>query len=193
MLLLQTTIQRGRAHGVAGGLAMGAVDGGYALLATTAGLWLSLTLSNWTNWIELAGGVVLIVLAFDIWWRARSRPNPNGISRTKIGTQMQGGRVVFTGLKFAGATMLNPPTALYFLAIAPLVGNYAASSESLLQVAFGFSLGVWLASSSWQQAVVAGSYWLSHRITARWQYRIAAVGALLIVGFGMAAIWLGLN
>ena len=171
---------------------MGMVDGCYALIATTAGLWLSKSLSDWTNWIELAGGVVLILLAFDIWWRARLRHiqnNPDGI----LGTRSQEGRASLTGLKFAAATALNPPTALYFLAIAPLVGTYAANSESLLQVAAGFSLGVWLSSSSWQQAVVAASFWLSHRITANWQYRIAVVGAALIIGFGIAAIWLGLS
>jgi threonine/homoserine/homoserine lactone efflux protein len=193
LLLIQTTIQRGRAHGIAGGIAMGLVDGGYALIATTAGLWLSRLLSGWTNWIELFGGLLLIALAFDIWWRAKQRVASGAIHEPEQTAQAAGGEVLSTGAKFAGATILNPPTALYFLAIAPVVGSYAASTSSLWSAAVGFALGVWLASSSWQQAVVAGSHWLAHRINPVWQYRIGVFGALLILGFGAAAIWLGFN
>jgi len=193
MLLVQTTLQRGRAHGVAGGVAMGLVDGAYALVATTAGLWLSRTLATWTNWIELIGGGLLVLLAIDIWLRARRQLNVDRKNLVAESPAVAGGAILTSGVKFAGATLLNPPTALYFLAIAPVVGNYAAATDSLWSAATGFALGVWLASSTWQQAVVAGSFWLSHRITAVWQYRIGLVGALLIVGFGAAAIWLGLH
>lgn len=193
LLLIQTTLNRGRAHGIAGGLAMGVVDGGYALLATTAGMWLSQTLSSWANLIELAGGAVLILLAFDIWWRARNMLGERRKSQITTDGRPRGGLVIATGLKFAGATILNPPTALYFLAIAPLLGTYAAGATSIVDVALGFSIGVWLASSAWQQAVVAGSYWLAGRITPQWHFRVATVGAFLIVGFGLIAIWLGFN
>lgn len=193
LLLIQTTIQRGRAHGIAGGIAMGLVDGGYALIATTAGLWLSRLLAGWTNWIELLGGLLLIALAVDIWWRAKKRVASGAAQVQPQNPQAAGGEIVSTGAKFAGATILNPPTALYFLAIAPVVGNYAASTTSLWSAAAGFALGVWLASSSWQQIVVAGSHWLAHRINPVWQYRLGVVGALLILGFGAVAIWLGFN
>lgn len=193
MLLIQTTMQRGRGHGMSGGFAMGIVDGAYALIATTAGLWLSQALSQWTNAIELVGGFILILLALDIWWRSRLRFRSDDKSPSAAGEAAIAGEYVTTGLKFAGATFLNPPTALYFLAIAPVVGRYAASSDALWPAAAGFALGVWLASSTWQQAVVAGSSWLSHRITPIWQYRLGIFGALLILIFGVVALWLGVS
>jgi threonine/homoserine/homoserine lactone efflux protein len=92
-----------------------------------------------------------------------------------------------TYLTFVSATAINPPTALYFLAIAPSIGPLAGDAPWL--GAAVFALGVFVASVGWGNALAAVGTGLRQITTNRVRAALGILGGALIVvlAFGLAA------
>jgi threonine/homoserine/homoserine lactone efflux protein len=84
--------------------------------------------------------------------------------------------------------VVNPPTALYFLAIAPNVANmgFALSVET----AFVFAGSVFVGSLVWQEALVFAGLAIRGITSNRFRTWFGLVGGILIIAL---AISIGLN
>jgi threonine/homoserine/homoserine lactone efflux protein len=85
---------------------------------------------------------------------------------------------------FAGATILNPPTALYFLGIAPSVAQF--ESENFLISALVFALGVFVGSIIWQQGLALAGTTLRKFAQNRVRIFFGLLGGTLIIALAVA-------
>jgi threonine/homoserine/homoserine lactone efflux protein len=183
IMLINTTLEKGWRHGVAGASAMATVDFLYALTVFLLGSAIASFFADWGQLLSqigalilLALGVIMLVQNIDL-----MRSNSTEISEAKSGK---------TALKtfglFAFATAVNPPTALFFLGIAPSVAQHASSNT--LIYAFTFAIGVFVGSVIWQQVLaLAGS---ALRKFAQRKVRIffGLIGGVLIVLLALALL-----
>jgi threonine/homoserine/homoserine lactone efflux protein len=84
---------------------------------------------------------------------------------------------------FAGATILNPPTALYFLGIAPSVANL--ESTNVVASAFTFAVGVFVGSVIWQQALALTGTTLRRFAQDRVRVFFGLIGGALIIALAV--------
>ncbi|MEN9748255.1 MAG: hypothetical protein RLZZ603_947 [Actinomycetota bacterium] len=87
---------------------------------------------------------------------------------------------------FIGATVVNPPTALYFLAIAPNVANLGYSLNPTTVTVF--ALSVLVGSLVWQEALVLAGLSIRSITTNRVRAWIGLTGGLLIIGLAISVL-----
>lgn len=187
ILLISTTLSRGWRYGVAGGLAMATVDFFYSITVFLLGGAILTFLGDWKSPLAIAGAAILVLLGVLTLLR-----NLN-LLRQKQGEPVVrvGSKGVFaTGVTFAVGTVINPPTALYFLAITPAVATLA---DSGLEVGFIFSLGVFIGSGIWQQALAIGGHGLRRLLNPRVRAAIGVVGGVLIIALAITLMARGIQ
>uniref|UniRef100_UPI0026010C1F LysE family translocator n=1 Tax=Rhodoluna sp. TaxID=1969481 RepID=UPI0026010C1F len=120
IMLINTTLEKGWRHGVAGASAMASIDFSYALLVFLLGHAVSSFFSTWGQLLSFVGAAILLALGITTLIRNFKliKASAEEVSAAKVGATP-----AKTYLLFAGATILNPPTALYFLGIAPSVAQ----------------------------------------------------------------------
>ncbi|MDE2592286.1 MAG: LysE family transporter [Actinomycetales bacterium] len=180
ILLIETTTTRGWRFGATGGFAMASVDFAYALAVFLLGSAVAGFLATWGQAMTLVGAAILIWIGFSTLTKNLKRlkhtqalAEPQRDPRATSGTS-----ILKTFGIFAGATLVNPPTALYFLAIAPTVAHSASASFTSALI---FGLGVFLGSVIWQQTLAAGGLLLRKSTGPRLQAITGVVGGLLIL------------
>lgn len=172
---------------MAAAAAVASVDLLYAGVATAVGPWVATALAGVEAWVRLMSAVVLGVIA--CWGlRASQRPRAMGTSpgdgpaepgATKYTDPTPGGVPVQDDrgahgrifLRFAALTLINPTTALYFVALTTAQGAELSGGTAGLV----FVGTVFLASLLWQQTLVLVSAALGSRLpdSARiWTFRI---------------------
>lgn len=184
LLLIQTTLKNGLRVGLVSGLGMASVDWGYALLVFLVGGAISSFLSQWGQVLTWLGSSVLIVLGvLTVRSNWKSSPITESASTTETDSATR------SYLKFVAATVVNPPTALYFLALAATLGSKADfSSMSASQVALSaaaFSVGVFIGSGLWQESLAVGSSFLRSHLSPAVRRWIGIASGLLIVGLAL--------
>ena len=122
IMLIGVTMQKGWRHGVVGALGMAIVDFSYALTVFLIGQVILSFLGQWNLILIVAGGLILLALGINtliqnlLLLKTKDlEPKPN-----KSGATIWGTLVIFMA-----ATLLNPPTALYFIALTPSVAPLA--------------------------------------------------------------------
>lgn len=195
IMLIQTTTTRGWRQGATGALAMASVDFSYAFVVFLIGGAVSSFLATWGKALTLLGAAILIWLGASTLFRniARLRAvasDPaSGTQSSSVESESASGSLSKTFLVFAGATVVNPPTALYFLAIAPTV---ARSASADIWSALIFGLGVFIGSVIWQQTLAGGGLLLRKLTGARLQAITGIVGGALILGLAVSVAFRGL-
>jgi threonine/homoserine/homoserine lactone efflux protein len=178
IMLVNTTISRGWRHGASGALGMASVDFGYALLVFLAGRLIHSWLSDYGVWLGVGGALILLFLGAQTLIR-------NLRLLGKPGSELSGsvgGKTIFgTYSIFVGATVMNPPTALYFLAIAPNLSGL--SSEVFAPLVF--ALGVFIGSLIWQEGLALAGIGLRQITSNRIRPWIGAIGGLLIIALAV--------
>jgi len=148
IMLINTTLEKGWRTGVAGASAMATVDFLYALTVFLLGHAVSSFFATWGQLLSLLGAGVLL-------WLGAATLLRNLLLMRSASEDVTDSKYASTPLKtffvFAGATILNPPTALYFLGIAPSVAQI--ETDNFLLSALVFALGVFVGSVIWQQAL----------------------------------------
>ena len=180
ILLVSTSIERGWRHGALGALGMASVDGLYAVAVYWLGSAIAGILAAWRLQLGMAGALILLALAGQLLLRNVK------LLRAKNSTEV---REVPTGSagktfgKFVLATIVNPPTALYFLAIAPTVSAYATDAGQAAQSSAGlvFAGGVFLGSLVWQQTLAAGGGSLRRITGVRARAILGLVGGVAMI------------
>lgn len=171
LLVIQRTLQRGSAVGLATGLGA-AADGLYGAIGAFGVNWLMQALQAARVPLALAGGAFLLALAWRCWTAAPAAQ----AARTEGARGLLG--------SFAGTFMLtlaNPATILSFIAIFGSLGARASGASPGLMI-----LGVLLGSALWWLLLSMTVGRLRTRFDRRWQKRVNRASALLLAGF---AIW----
>lgn len=188
IMLVNTTISRGLRHGVVGALGMASVDGLYALAVFVIGGVIAAALASLKMVLGLVGASILLVLGLQTLIR---NLRLIGTPELQASANLTGGSVVKTFGTFVAATVVNPPTALYFLAIAPNVANLGFSLS--IETAAVFAVSVLIGSLIWQEALVFAGLLIRGITTNAFRAWLGAVGGLLIVALafsiGYQSIW----
>jgi threonine/homoserine/homoserine lactone efflux protein len=188
IMLVNTTISRGLRHGVVGALGMASVDGIYALAVFVIGGFIAAALASLKVWFGLVGAGILLVLGIQTLVRNLQlvgKPDLQDSHSTSSGSSVK------TFGTFVLATVVNPPTALYFLAIAPNVANlgFPLSLENVIV----FASAVFIGSLLWQEALVVSGLAIRGITTNAFRVWLGVIGGLLIIGLavsiGYQTIW----
>lgn len=181
IMLINTTLERGWRSGVAGASAMATVDFLYALTVFLLGSVVAVFFATWGQVLSLGGAAILLLLGLSTLIRniKRMRGDEQQIDSAKFGRTPLG-----TFFIFAGATIVNPPTALFFLGLAPTVAQF--DSSSALTGAFTFAIGVFVGSVIWQQTIALTASYLRRYAQNRVRTISGLIGGLLIIGLAIA-------
>lgn len=183
IMLINTTLEKGWRHGVAGASAMATVDFLYALTVFLLGSAIASFFADWGQLLSqlgalilLALGVIMLVQNIDL---IRSKA-------TEISEGKSGKTATKTFGLFILATAVNPPTALFFLGIAPSVAQYASSN--ILINAFTFAIGVFVGSAIWQQVLAFTGNTMRKFAQRRVRIFFGLIGGVLIVVLALALL-----
>jgi len=184
ILLITTTIAKGRKLGSLGALAMASVDFTYALVVFAVGSIVLQAITPLVFPLRVIGSVVLVVVAIQLWRNAKnSKLEAREVSKDSTRNSLA------TYATFFGLTVINPATAFYFLAITPSVAQVSLGGGLSFNV-FYFGLGVFTGSVIWQFALVFSAHFLSKRMTLKMQRALQYSGAALIA---LLSVWLFLK
>jgi threonine/homoserine/homoserine lactone efflux protein len=181
IMLINTTLEKGWRHGVAGASAMASIDFSYALVVFLLGHAVSTFFSTWGQLLSLLGALILLALGLITLVRNIRLIRK---SATEVSAAKSGSTPARTYLLFAGATILNPPTALYFLGIAPSVAQ--VSAENFLASALVFALGVFVGSVIWQQALALTGTTLRRFAQNKFRIFFGLIGGALIIALAVS-------
>lgn len=188
ILLINTTMTRGWRHGALGALAMAVIDFSYALVVFLVGALIANFLSDWGVLLTLAGAAILLALGAQTLIRNLALLNqPDRLDNIAVSKGSLGN----TFVTFAGATVLNPPTALYFLAIAPTVSSL--NSDSSIAPALLFAGGVFIGSIIWQEGLAMAGLGLRKLTTNKVRAVVGSLGGALIIALAISLAIRGLG
>jgi threonine/homoserine/homoserine lactone efflux protein len=181
IMLINTTLEKGWRTGVAGASAMATVDFLYALTVFLLGHAISSFFATWGQLLSLLGAGVLL------WLGAATLVRNLRLMRS-ASQDVNDSKYASTPLKtffvFAGATIMNPPTALYFLGIAPSVAQI--ETDNFLLSALVFALGVFVGSVIWQQALALAGTTLRKFAQKKIRVFFGLLGGALIIALAIA-------
>ena len=183
IMLINTTVSRGLRHGAVAALGMATVDGTYALAVFVIGGLIAATLTSLKLVFSLIGAGILLFLGVQTAVKNLKLLSEKTDSTTAKPSQ---GSVTKTFGTFVAATVVNPPTALYFLAIAPNVANMGYSVSPLNVIVF--SLAVLVGSLIWQESLVLAGLAVRRITTNRFRAWIGLAGGVLIVALAISMI-----
>ena len=188
IMLVNTTIAKGWRHGFLGALAMATVDFSYAFAVFLVGKAIATFLSEWALAMSLAGAAILLWLGLSTLWRNLRllKAAPDEVALVEAG-----GSRLKTFLTFAGATVINPPTALYFLALAPSISQIEA--DGFVKAALVFGLGVFVGSVIWQQGLAAAGLGLRSITSNTFRVWFGIAGGALIIALAASVAVKGLT
>lgn len=181
ILLITTTIAKGRKPGSIGALAMASVDFTYAVVIFAVGSIVLQAITPLVFPLRVIGSLVLIAVAVQLFRNAKNS-NLESQEASKNSTRNS----LDTFATFFGLTVINPATAFYFLAITPSVAQVSLGAGLNFNVLF-FGLGVFAGSIIWQVALVFSAHFLSKRMTLTMQRALQYSGAALIA---LLSVWL---
>ena len=180
LLLIDTTLRFGLRVGAAGALAMASVDATYAVVVFLAGSAVASILGTYGIWFSLIGAAILLGLGAQTIYKALSQRRA---SESSSGAQVEATTAGKTFLKFAATTVVNPPTALYFLAITPSLVGLTGSDP--VAATFAFASGVFLGSAVWQQALALSGAAIRGITTPRVRTWLSLAGGAMIVALAI--------
>lgn len=172
LLVIQRTLQRGRAVGLATGLGAAVADAVYGAVGAFGVAWLIASLASARRPLAVAGGGFLLWLAWRTW---RMAP-PERAAEAKAG----GGLLPAFASTFL-LTLSNPATIFSFIAVFGVLAGQDAPVSPWLMIA-----GVGLGSALWWLLLTAGVSRLHAQLGSRARQLVNRVSAGLLAGF---ALW----
>lgn len=177
VLCIRRTLAQGRAIGFISGLGAATADVLYGCIAAFGLTAISELLVRQQGWLRLAGGLFLCYLGIRI---LLSRPSAEPAAAESRG---------FVSAYFSTLllTLTNPMTILSFVAVFAGLGvgrngnGYAAAAAVVL--------GVFLGSAAWWLLLSAGVSLVRGRLDTRHLLWINRVSGVIIMGFGVTALW----
>ena len=180
IMLINTTVAKGWRHGVIGALAMATVDCLYAATVFFVGGAISTWLKTWATFLGLGGAAILLYLGVAT--LISNLKLLKTTSSVESAPSAQVSRKKTFGTFFA-ATVVNPPTALYFLALAPTVSRIAV--DDFVGGGVVFALGVFVGSIVWQESLALAGVGLRAITHGKLRAWIGALGGVLIIALAL--------
>lgn len=181
VLCIRRTLAEGRLVGLLTGLGAASADALYAAIAAYGLTVVTAFLVGQQTWIHLIGGLFLVYLGM----RTIIASPADQAARPESGSLFRAYSSTFF------LTITNPITIISFAAIFAGIGlgnienNFSSATITVIAVFSG--------SAAWWLLLSGGVSLLRERVTfgiMRWVNRISG---LIILGFGLAAIWLSLQ
>ncbi len=188
IMLIGVTMQKGWRHGSVGALGMSLVDFSYAVTVFLVGQLILSFLGEWSLALIIAGGLILLILGVNTLIQNLKLLS---VSETEPKFDKTGVTLGGTLAIFMGATLFNPPTALYFVALIPSVAPLAQGTG--INSALAFSLGVFLGSGIWQQTLALAGLGLRKVTTNKVRALIGSIGGVLIIALAVGLIIRGVT
>jgi threonine/homoserine/homoserine lactone efflux protein len=176
VLCIRRTLAEGGLTGLATGLGAAAADGLYGALAAVGLTAVTQPLVGASHWVRLAGGVLLLVLAWRT-WRARAVEREAAARGSGLFAAFASTFVL---------TLSNPMTILSFLAV--FAGLGIGSTQGRPVAALMLVVGVIAGSAAWWLLLSGGVSLLRSRFDARALRWVNRVSAAVIGGFGLVAL-----
>ncbi len=183
LLVIKRTVDRGWPYGFLSGTGVATADAAYSAIAAFGLTAITELLVGIDRWLGMIGGTALLILAARALRDARS--GAPIAARTDTGRL---GSPLGAWASMVGLTLTNPATILSFAALFASIGAGTGGPGGAAAVV----AGVFLGSVAWWgilTGVVAG---LRARLTPRAIRGLNIASAVIIGGFGIAAIVLGL-
>lgn len=181
IMLINTTLAKGWRHGAIGALAMATVDGLYAATVFFIGGAISSWLKDWALQLSLGGAAILLYLGAATLYRNLKLLRSTESSVPEVAKERSRAKTFAT---FFAATVVNPPTALYFLALAPSVAQLASNGLAIGGVVF--AVGVFIGSIIWQQSLAFAGVGLRSITHGKLRAWIGALGGTLIIALAIS-------
>ncbi|MFY1656326.1 LysE family transporter [Micromonospora sp. WMMD1274] len=183
--------------GAAAALGVATADGLYAAVAALGGAAVASGLAPFAGPLRLVAAGVLLALACLTAWRALRPPAATHPSSPQVTTHppgttqepgVRGG--LDTPVRAFGAvlalTLLNPATVVYFVALVLGRGDVLDTGPP---AAAAFTLGVFLASASWQVLIAGGGSLIGRALTgARGRRVTALLSSVIIAALAVATV-----
>jgi threonine/homoserine/homoserine lactone efflux protein len=182
LLVIQRTLDHGRAVGLATGLGAAAADACYGAVGAFGVAMVMNALQAARVPLAIAGGALLLWLAWRSWSAMPAERAAEVAAAPSLGSSF--------AATFA-LTLSNPATILSFIAIFGAMGARQAGPQSPW-APLSMVLGVWIGSALWWLLLSAGVAQLRHRLDMRARRWVGRVSALLLAGFALwqwAGLW----
>jgi threonine/homoserine/homoserine lactone efflux protein len=178
VLCIRRSLAEGRAAGFASGLGAATADAAYGALAGFGLTVVTAFLVEGQGWLRLVGGAFLCYLGLRT---LLARPAEEAADVRKKG----GGLIAAYASTFF-LTLTNPMTILSFAAV--FAGMGAGAGEDRASTAF-LVLGVFLGSALWWLLLSGGAGLFRGRVGSRGMRAVNLLSGVLILAFGVAALW----
>jgi threonine/homoserine/homoserine lactone efflux protein len=179
LLTIRRTLDHGRVYGLASGMGVAAADATYGGIAAFGLAALAGVLVGARVALGLIGGAFLLYLG----WKAfTAQPREAAVTDDRPG-------LVAAAASIYGLTMTNPMTILSFAAVFAGLGIVADGGGNAALI----TLGVFCGSALWWLMLTAAVSALRSRVTPRVLVWINRATGLLLLGFGVIAIALGVS
>ncbi len=179
MLCIRKTLELGLIGALAVGLGAAIADSIYGVIAVTGLTALSHFLLEKTVAIKIVGGLFLGYLAYK---EMKSETSPKIASAKSHSVSRLIVEIFFL-------TLTNPMTILSFIGIfASIGGGPTGIIESLAMV-----LGIFLGSMTWWLILGGVILKIKHKLPETWIHRIKYLSAVILAGFGIFAVYSGLQ
>ena len=178
ILIVDMGLRRGFPSAFMAGAGAASADFIYALLAAIAGATLAAALAPYAGILQIASGIVLLVLGgYGLWqaWKIDSAQKT-----TPLPDDNQSLWGIY--LRFLGLTLLNPLTITYFGAL--ILGRDAGATTTAVEQLL-FVLGAALASLSWQTLLAGVGSLANQRLSPRFQRLTSITGNLIVIALGL--------
>ena len=180
ILCIKRTLTSGRLAGLVSGLGAATADAVYGCIAAFGLTFISSFLIHQQSWLRLLGGAFLCYLGIKTFFSKPAEPSSQSNQLSLINAY---------GSTFI-LTLTNPLTILSFAAIfaglglLDLKGNYLSSVVIVL--------GVFIGSACWWILLSTGVSIFRTRFTPTGLLWVNRISGLIILGFGIAALYAGL-
>jgi threonine/homoserine/homoserine lactone efflux protein len=176
IMMINAAIERGWRHGAAAALGAASVDATYALVTFLVGSAVAGLLASAATALSLLGAAVLVLIGLQIIMKnvRLLASNDGAPASSKAGSSP-----MKTFAIFVTAVAINPPTAIYFLSIAPSIGALAAGAP--LVGALVFAGGAFVGSVLWGQTLALIGIGLRSVTTNKVRAYLGILGGALIV------------
>ena len=176
-LCLRRSLLRGSLTGFVSGLGVATADGFYAGVAVFGVAALSSVLLGIERWLEIAGGLALILLG------ARSMFEKPKALEARVA--VTGAGLAWAYASTLGLTLSNPATIVSFAALAAALGaGLAGGFDRPVAVVAGVAAG----SATWWAVLALLVAMVRTRVTPSVARGIGIVSGLLVAALGLAAI-----
>ena len=180
VLTIRRTISDGFRMGFATGLGAATADATYGLIAAFGLTAIMAVLTDHADTIRLVGGVMLVAIGVRALVQSRASRNGRAIAAANVLTPAT------SYIQTVGLTLTNPMTILAFIGMFAGIGIGSRGAD--IPNALGLGLGVGIGSALWWLGLALVVSRIRHRLSTSAVQAINVASALIILGFGVAAM-----